>query len=465
MPPREHRRGEETDSPQFYHQLSRYARNNLFGQVNCLTLSGNPYRRPVRPQDLEAFDFERPLAKEAFTSASALTAQRMLLNIYESDLLFLPNGPFEPVARDFRAFYGNDVKLAGEAVRPTLEQHVFQFLDNEVDVSGPWTLGAMRALFDNRLQAANSGDSALMAAIAAAGNPQAAAKGFLIQAAVDFLSEASAMARNVLGNYGPLMSELFKVLIDEYGYGVFATKHSTLFEDTLKSVDLSPDIHSYWQFYLGSSIALTNYFHFVSRNHAHFFRYLGALYFTEATLPHTNRQQAEGLSRVVGERINTRYFEEHVHIDVHHARMVLNKIIEPMIERCGEGIIPEIVRGFEEFRLLQGMADADLIAQLAWADESHANREPARRLMAAPGRPGAASPARFVEKEGELSVTHVHDEDELFVVESGEIDLITGHEQSVRLKAGDGVVIPKGRLHGSIVRSENCTYAVAGMNA
>ena len=458
MPPRRHRKREQTNSAQFYQQVSRYARNNLFGQVNRLTLNGNPYRRPIRPQDIDALDFERALPKEEFTSASALTAQRMLLNIYESDLLFLPNGPFEPVARDFRAFYGNDVKLAGEAVRPTLEQHVFRFLDDEVDVSGPWTLDAMRALFDNRLQTANASDSALMAAVGAARSPDAAATSFLIQVAVDFLSEASAMARNVLGNYGPLMSELFKVLIDEYGYGVFATKHSTLFEDTLKSVGLSPDIHAYWQVYLGSSIALTNYFHFVSRNHAHFFRYLGALYFTEATLPHTNRQQVQGLVRVFGNRIKTRYFDEHVHIDVHHARMVLKKIIEPTIERCGEGVIPEIVRGFEEFRLLQGMADEDLIAQLAWADRSDEHREQARRLTAERRR--ASHLTRFVEKKDELSVTHVHDRDELFLVESGEMDLITGHEQAVRLRAGDGIVIPKHRLHGSVVRSECCTYTV-----
>lgn len=457
MPPRGHQRGAETNSPQFYQQISRYARNNLFAQVNSLTLNGNPYRRPVRPQDLDEFDFERALAKNEFTSASALTAQRMLLNIYESDLLFLPNGPFEPVERDFRAFYGNDVKLAGEAVRPTLEQHVFAFLDEDVDVSGPWTLDAMRALFENRLQAANASDSALMAAIGRAKATDAAAKTFLIQVAVDFLSEASAMARNVLGNYGPLMSELFKVLIDEYGYGVFATKHSTLFEDTLKSVDLSPDIHSYWQFYLGSSIALTNYFHFVSRNHAHFFRYLGALYYTEATLPHTNRQQAQGLAKVFADRINTSYFDEHVHIDVHHARMVMKKIIEPTVARCGEGVIPEIVRGFEEFRLLQGLADEDLIHQLAWADRGDDHKEEAGRLLA---RGGRSVPTRFIEKKGELSVTHVHDRDELFVVENGEMDLITGLEQSVRLGAGEGIVIPKHRLHGSVVRSEICTYTV-----
>ena len=84
--------------------------------------------------------------------------------------------------------------------------------------------------------------------------------------------------------------------------------------------------------------------------------------------------------------------------------------------------------------------------------------------MAEPGRAGA-SPIRFVEKKDELSVTHVHDEDELFMVESGEIDLITGYEQSARLKAGDAIVIPKGRLHGSIVRSESCVYAVFGVNA
>ncbi|MDP6718265.1 MAG: iron-containing redox enzyme family protein, partial [Pirellulaceae bacterium] len=375
--------------------------------------------------------------------------------------MFLPKAPFETVERDFQLFYSNDVKLAGESIRPTLEQHVFAFLDQEIDVSGSWNVAAMKVLFENRLEAANKSESALAATVRTANAPDKAAHNFLVQLAGDFLTEASAMARNVLGNFGAPLSELFKVLIDEYGYGVHQTKHSTIYEELLESQGLSSEIHAYWQFYLTSSLALTNYFHYVSRNHGHFFRYLGALYYTEATIPHANRQFSRLLRELFGKDTNTNYFDEHVHIDPHHARMALEKVIEPVIERCGESVIPEIVRGFEAFRLLQDIADEELIDQITWSDTTEDYCQKAKDLLSDPERPSVGQTLTFTETKGELSVTHVHDEDELFVVSEGEIELITGFDQSVKLSAGEGIVIPKGRLHGSVVLSDTCSYWVS----
>lgn len=437
-----------------------YADNQLFINPGDFIVQSNPYRRPIRPQDLDGFDFSRQLPRDQFLSASALAAQRILLNVYESELIFLPKGPLAPVEQDFRTFYADELKLAGEAIRPILEDHLFGFLDREIDVSGPWSLPAMRAYFAARLAEANRGESRVVETILAAGDKEAAATDFLIQLAADFLTEASAMARNVLGNFGGPLSELFKVLIDEYGYGVPEAKHSALFEKTLESRELLTDIHAYWQFYLGSSLALVNYFHLVSRNHANFFRYLGALYYTESTLSHANRQQAHMLQRIFPGAVDTRYFEEHVHIDQHHSRMVLSKIIEPIVERCGDAVILEIVRGFEEFRLLQELADEDLIAQIEWSNAREEFHARAQRLVAQGGLLPPAQRTAFKETKGELSVTHVHDEHELFLVEDGAIDLLTGYDQSVRLAAGDAMVIARNRLHGSVVLSETCRYSV-----
>ena len=242
----------------------------------------------------------------------------------------------------------------------------------------------MAAFFDWRLKEIAEADSAVCRAVVSALNPEAAATTFLIQPASDFLSEASAMARNVLGSYGPSQSELFKVLIDEYGYGVHRTKHSTLYRETLESRGLWPQVHAYWQFYLASALALTNYFHYVSKNHELFFRYLGALYYTEASLVHATRHQSDMLHAVWGDDVDTRYFDEHSHIDKHHGRMVIEKIIAPLVEQCGDAIVPDVVRGFEEFRLLQDMADADLIAQIARSDRR--GRVPGGRARASGGR-------------------------------------------------------------------------------
>jgi mannose-6-phosphate isomerase-like protein (cupin superfamily) len=120
-----------------------------------------------------------------------------------------------------------------------------------------------------------------------------------------------------------------------------------------------------------------------------------------------------------------------------------------------------MVRGFEEFRLLQDLADADLVAQIEWADRRADYRERARALLESSGWLAGRPIARFRESEGELSVTHVHDEDELLFVEEGELELAMGYGQALSLGAGEGVLIPRGRLHGSVVRSPSCAYAVA----
>ncbi len=445
--------------------VAAYAANPLFANGDEWVIEGNPYRRPVRPQDLADHDFATPLDKAAFCSGSALAAQRMLINIYESDAIFLPEGDLRPVEGDFHRFYNPETRLAGETIRPILERHVFAFFDREIDTSGIWSADDMTALFDWRLKAVAESDSAVKQAVLAAANPEEAATSFLIQPASDFLTEASAMARNVLGSFGPVQSELFKVLIDEYGYGVHQTKHSTLYRETLGSRGLSPDVHAYWQFYLASSLALTNYFHYVSKNHEMFFRYLGALYYTEASLVYATRHQSEMLHAVWGDDVDTRYFDEHSHIDKHHGRMVIEQIITPLIEQCGDSIIPDVVRGFEEIRLLQDMADADLIEQIAWSDQRHAAKDEAvARAGATPAGPAAHQPLVFHEDEGELSTTHVHEHDELFAIEDGAIELVSGFEQTLRLEAGDAVVIPRHRLHGSLVVSPHCTYRVTAIS-
>ena len=442
-------------------QIALYASNPLYGSTDSWLISNNPYRRPIRPQDVAQYAFTEPLAGDAIGSGSGLASHRMLLNIYESDMMMLPASGFGSVADDFRVFYSNENRLAGEMIRSTLERHVFGFLDTEIDVAGRWTMEDMTSFFDWRLEAVAKSDSAIAKAVLGAGAPVEATNSFLIQLAGDFLSEASAMARNVLGSFGPAQSELFKVLIDEYGYGVHATKHSTLYEATLKSCGLSPEVHAYWQFYLATSLALTNYFHYVSKNHELFFRYLGALYFTEASLVYVTRQQSKMLKASLDGRCDTTYFDEHSHIDQHHGRMVIDNIIVPVIEQCGVEIIPEIVRGFEEFRHLQDLADDDLIAQIEWSDQRAAYSARARTVVERIEAGDIISePVTLTEPEGELSVTHVHDENELIVVEDGALDLVTGFDQSVTLGPGEGMLSPEHRLHGSVVVASSCTYHI-----
>ena len=110
--------------------VKRYLENPLFSNDGPDNAGETVFRRPVRPQDADVFDFSTMLDKHDFCAPSALMAQRMLLNIYETDLVFLPNGSFQRSQADFDWFYSDATKLHGELLRPTLERHLFGFLDH-----------------------------------------------------------------------------------------------------------------------------------------------------------------------------------------------------------------------------------------------------------------------------------------------------------------------------------------------
>jgi len=453
-------------SPSTHHALSawsaleKYCKSPLFGQPSGF-MSTSPYRRPVRPQDVSPRLLQSPLRKDELHRPEYLQAQRLLMNGYEQDLVFLPQDDRALNRLDFDAFYERDNVRHAKFVRPALERFTFDWLEQEVSIGGQWSLAALREYASVVMADIATGESSVCTALLSSKAPRHAARFFMIQCAGDFLSESSAMGRNVLGNFGAHTSELFKIMIDEYGYGVHTTKHSSIFERLMQQMGLSHHVHDYWQFYTASSLSLVNYFHYLSANHDNLFRYLGALYFTEASLAHVTKKQSATLKAIFGQDLDTAYFDEHHHIDKHHGRMALEKLIAPMVEQYGESIVPDVVRGFEELRLLQDVADEDLCRHLQWHDTLEDHKALAGQLR----QHVTHVDQSFEEPQGELSVPHQHPVDELFQVQEGAIEIVVSPDKRIELRAGEGLVIPHGLLHGSLVISERCRYTVTAVEA
>jgi quercetin dioxygenase-like cupin family protein len=450
------------DYEHFKSCLIEYGKTGLFQDTEEWVLEDNPYRRTLRPHIFKHLNFSNPLTRENLLTYNSLTANRTLLTVYEGDFVFLPKHDFDGKQDDFKAFYDPKLLALGGLIRPWLEQYIFSFLETEVLITGNWTSATVEEYFSDYLETVRKTENSLvMDKIETSSDPVHAAKTFLIQLAGDFLVESSAMSRNIIGYYGPLQSELFKLVIDEYGYGVHQTKHSTLFEQTLLSVGLESTPHTYWQFYLTSSLLLNNYFNYICADHSKLFRYLGATFYAETTFIKSCELMAKTLKKVFGSTIDVRYFLEHVHIDQHHSRMAFDGLIKPAIATYGEAIIPEIVRGFEEAKLLSEIADQDFINQVDWADNGLKYKGLAS-LVHNKIQDGSiqSKMQQFVEPRGELSVTHVHDGDELCYIESGIMRFVTGHERHTILHAGEGTVIQRNRLHGAIINSEECVYNI-----
>lgn len=442
--------------------LVKYGKCSLFKDIEEWLIEDNPFQRTLRPHIFKYLDFSKPLTQGNLLDYNSLTANRTLLSIYESDFVLLPKTDFASKKQDFEKFYHPEIKTLGAIIKPWLEQYIFSFLDTEIAVTGNWTAAAVEEYFNEYIETVNNiKTSQVMEAIENSKDSVHAAKTFLIQLAGDFLVESSAMARNILGFYGSLQSELFKLVIDEYGYGVHQVKHSKLFEQTLESVGLKSTPHTYWQFYLTSSLMLNNYFNYISTDHSKFFRYLGAIFYAETTFIKSCELMAKTMKSVFGSTIDVRYFTEHIHIDHYHSRMAFEQLVKPAIATYGEQVIPDILRGFESAKLLSEIADQDFIDQVNWADDGLKYKALALPVYTKI-KNGAIDPKmqQFVEPYGELSVTHVHDDDELCYIESGVMKFVTGDNRYTILNAGEGTVIQHNRLHGAIIESEKCTYNI-----
>jgi hypothetical protein len=353
----------------FYNILNKYISNSCFDQ-NDLKPS-NPYVRPINKDRVLSTDFSSSVGAENLLSEKNLILHRLLFTIYEQDLLFL-NFTDDGAFSYFKMFYDPQLVAYGKTLKPTLEYLAFNFLQDEIEIIGNWDKTTAIKYLSEIIAEEEITSSRICHSITSAKDPTLAAKMLLIQMAPDFLTEASSMARTLPGSFGAEQSEIMKIFIDEYGYGVHSTKHSTLFEDTLVSAGLNPAIHYYYNDYLATSLMLVNYYHYISSNKLEWFRYMGTLYYTEASVPHLHKQLSSTFKKNLA-HVNTRYFDEHVHIDTHHRRMVIDKIISSSIDKYGDRIIDDILSGFESFRMLQRIADDDVIKRIQFIDEHKSN--------------------------------------------------------------------------------------------
>ena len=388
----------------------------------------SPYVRPINHTELSKIDFSKPLKTVEEDSYNYLLANQLLTNIYELDLVFLPRVASQESLRRIKEFYSEENQLAGKFLKPLIENFIFHRLDC-IETSKSWNKELISHYLDERLVQFEKTKYNVVEAILSSKDPESAAKEYIIQVSIDFLTEASALARVIKGNYGQIQSEVFKILIDEYGYGVFTSKHSTLFEKLMKDLGLRSNVHAYWNFLLPSSYAVHNYLHYTASNHLRFFRYIGVLYDTEATFAHTCAQLSEMLLQVFGKSLDTKYFTEHAHIDIHHRRMAKENILLPLIDLYGEQIISELLNGIEQFNLVIQENDQDFINQLKWIDTLE------HEVKTTNDDCSAHSATSYIAKNSVV----------LQIIE-GAVKLFISYNKCILLSKGESFTLPKGRF-------------------
>jgi hypothetical protein len=171
-------------------------------------------------------------------------------------------------------------------------------------------------------------------------------RNFLVQSSPDLLAEASASALGVIGEYGEPQSALFRILIDEFGYGSHGKKHSVLYRATMKSFGLEDVYNAYWPWFDTEALALHNAIHWLFQNPRNFFKQIGFLLYAETAYQRSTLAHHRYLCEFHPEA-DARYFGEHAHIDLHHTRMVIDEAVTPLVARFGPEAGAEIIAGAE----------------------------------------------------------------------------------------------------------------------
>ncbi|WP_329139975.1 hypothetical protein OG552_34925 [Streptomyces sp. NBC_01476] len=418
-----------------------------------LTTEDDPYRRPVRPDDLAWLDYGKPMPVAKALKLSALLGHRMLRNIYDSGLLYLPPSPGPAAQADAATFYSESNRVLGAMAAPVLERHLFSLLASErKPLPGYAPEQVAAAIADYHQQRLAESGQAFTAALSTK-DRKASATFVLLQFSSYLPASRLAVGRAALGEYDIAHPGARVALLDDYRtWAGLSGQYRALME----GAGLKTTTGAYWQLYLGTSLARGNHLHWLSRDREKYPEFLGALLHHSIDQAVTAARFADVFEDGLG--VRPALFD-HLGVAPGHLVDLVGRWVEPLLELYGPEGVERFHHGFADAVWLAALWDEDLAQQLAWADSIPEHQDKAARINKYIEDNGITVDLdTFVESNEETSTTHVHDEHRLVMIERGEMHFWNNVTHKIDLHEGDKVLIPVSRLHGSTVLSGECTY-------
>ena len=284
-----------------------------------------------------------------------------LMRAYQGRYILLPReAPGGSIVERLRAHYDPDEMARLDALRRGLETELLAPLAERARAAAA---GVGLADYVERLlpELRAAPEAPFIAWLRTCPEREAHYRNFLIQSSADLLAEASASALGVVGEFGPPQSALFRILIDEFGYGAHGHKHAVFYQAVMRDFGLSDDYNAYWPLFDTAALELHNAIHFLFQNPANFFLQVGFLLYAETAYQRSTADHFRYL-REFHPTVDATYFGEHAHIDLHHTRMVVDEVAKPFVETYGPAAGEEIVAGAELTRTAFDAAGAHLLA-------------------------------------------------------------------------------------------------------
>jgi hypothetical protein len=295
------------------------------------------------PSPSAAFDGRIDAVRED-ASLQAFVKHQALMRAYQARYVLLPEAPpAGGVLGPMRRHYGEARLQVLADLRPRLEAELIAPL-------GPSRQGDIGSYIEAMLaEIRGAAENPFTAFLAGAEHRDHHYRNFLVQSSPDLLAEASASALGVIGEYGEPQSALFRILIDEFGYGAHHKKHAVLYRATMRSFGLDDAYNGYWPWFDTASLELHNVIHWLFQNPRNVFRQAGFLLYAETAYQRSTLAHHRYL-RAHHPDADARYFTEHAHIDLHHTRMVIDEVVTPLAAKFGAEVGAEIIAGAEMTR-------------------------------------------------------------------------------------------------------------------
>lgn len=415
--------------------------------VEELELDEDFYRRPLRPEDLEFLKFQKPISAQTVSRLPALAANRMLLTINDLDVARLPERSDPDEQLRFERFYEDRNQVAGKRLRPFLESYAFSYLAHE-----GWDGEAPAHQLERLMQLVQDERSHWLRMFGMLTENDYLEEGLrfiLIQRWSLAPGRRAAVQRAAVSGYFAALPMSDWPRLEE---GVLS---DASIQRAARMLGVAQRAHSYWQFYLPTSLAKVNLLHALASRPDRAFGLLGAAFAAEAewmAFGLALRQACPHLSGPVQDEG-----------DEHRAMSDLSgrfqRAVAGVSARVGPYGVSRVGQGLGAGIKLADRARWDMGEQLQWLSSIPQYCRWARTIDQ---RIQAECPdidrETFVEPREMCSTTHVHNDHRLVVIESGDMVFWGNLGMALPMTVGDMVLIPDGRLHGSTVVSEACTY-------
>jgi Iron-containing redox enzyme len=149
-------------------------------------------------------------------------------------------------------------------------------------------------------------------------------------ASLDGLVEASQLSRTLGGVSNEIHAVMTKLLVEEYGGGRTARKHSTFFTSMLDELGMSAEAEAYFRLVPWEVLATINHSFLLSERKRFYLRYVGGLLHTETSVPAAFENYRAAAERLGMSEKARGYWELHIREDERHGRWMLEDVALPL---------------------------------------------------------------------------------------------------------------------------------------